>query len=199
MELLPGSRDVHEHLCVHVRARISCSPDEFEETWMIHDAIESTPNPLNKKYMIKRKQCTFGAEYAFAGQKSKRFPGPTPSLVQKVLDDVRRSAGDKYDVVHANFYPDGTAGLMPHADDEPGHEEGMAIYSYTFLSQPGNPRGFQIYEKDEQVSEYMLDHGDLFVMGGGMQRYYKHGVKKSSAKRYAELRRINMTVRAWRE
>ena len=52
---------------------------------------------------------------------------------------------------------------------------------------------------DEQVAEYMLDHGDLFVMGGGMQRYYKHGVKKSSAKRYAELRRINMTVRAWRE
>tara|TARA_B100000497_G_scaffold48654_1_gene56149 strand:- start:904 stop:1131 length:228 start_codon:yes stop_codon:yes gene_type:complete len=75
----------------------------------------------------------------------------------------------------------------------------MAIYSYTFLSEPGNPRGFQIYEKDEQVAEYMLDHGDLFVMGGGMQRYYKHGVKKSSAKRYAELRRINMTVRAWRE
>ena len=87
---------------------------------------------------------------------------------------------------------------MPHSDDESEHVKGMPIYSYTFLSNPGNPRGFQIYKDDTQVAEYMLDHGDLIVMGGGTQELYKHGVKKSSAKKYANFRRINMTVRAWK-
>ena len=45
----------------------------------------------------------------------------------------------------------------------------------------------------------MLDNGDLFIMGKNMQQFYKHGVKKSTAKKYAELRRINMTVRAWKK
>lgn len=183
----------------HLRNHIPCTMEEFEDMWSIYDLIESTPNPLNKKYMIKRKQCTFGAEYKFAGQKSKCFDGPIPPLVQRVLDDVRsRANGEYYNVVHTNFYPDGTAGLMPHSDDESEHVKGMPIYSYTFLSNPGNPRGFQIYKDDTQVAEYMLDHGDLIVMGGGMQELYKHGVKKSSAKKYANLRRINMTVRAWK-
>lgn len=196
MELLPGSRD--DIYVTHLRNNIPCAPDEFEDTWKIYDRIEHTPNPMNKKFMIKRKQCTFGAQYNFAGQKSKCYDGPMPTLVQKVLDDVRIRGGEQYNVVHANFYPDGTAGLMPHSDDESEHVRGMPIYSYTFLSHPGNPRGFQIYENDTQIAEYMLDHGDLFIMGPGMQQHYKHGVKKSTAKKYVNLRRINLTVRAWK-
>jgi hypothetical protein len=134
--------------------------------------------------MIKRKQCTFGAQYTFAGQKSLPVPqDQRPTLVSRVLEDVRqRSGSDAYNVVHTNWYP--------HADDE--RED-----SYTFLSEPGNPRGFQVYtmtDLKKPVAEIFLNHGDLLVMRKGMQSCYKHGVKK----RFQSLKRINMTVRAWK-
>ena len=44
----------------------------------------------------------------------------------------------------------------------------------------------------------MLDHGDLVIMSAAMQGTHKHGVKKSAAKKYKNLKRINLTVRAWR-
>jgi alkylated DNA repair dioxygenase AlkB len=105
-------------------------------------------------------------------------------------------------VVHTNWYPDGTAGLDPHADDERDMVPDMDIYSYTFLSEPGNPRGFQIYTMDDNkkpIHELFLDHGDLLIMLKGMQQHYKHGVKKSAAKRFQNVKRINMTVRAFKE
>jgi alkylated DNA repair dioxygenase AlkB len=178
-------------------------PGVFEDTWKFSDSIPSTPNPMNPKYMIKRKQCTFGAQYTFSGQKSICIPQDRwPTLVSQVLEDVRvRSGSDAYNVVHTNWYPDGTAGLDPHADDERSMIPDMDIYSYTFLSEPGNPRGFQVYTMDDLKNptlEVFLDHGDLLVMSGGMQKYFKHGVKKSAAKKFHHLKRINMTVRAWK-
>jgi alkylated DNA repair dioxygenase AlkB len=178
--------------------------DTFDTAWTFSDTIQSTPNPMNPRYTIRRKQCTFGAQYNFAGQKSVHVPRDQwPDLVGKVLDDVRtRSGTDAYNVVHTNWYPDGTAGLDPHADDERDMVPDMDIYSYTFLSEPGNPRGFQIYTMDDNkkpIHELFLDHGDLLIMLKGMQQHYKHGVKKSAAKRFQNVKRINMTVRAFKE
>ena len=46
---------------------------------------------------------------------------------------------------------------------------------------------------------YVLhEPGDLLVMSRGMQKCFKHGVKKSAAKKFHNLKRINMTVRAWK-
>ena len=107
----------------HHTSRISCSKEEFTELWNIYNDIEPTPNPLNKKVMIKRKQCTFGGSYHFAGQTSREFNGTFPVIVNKVLQDVQKISydGDLYNVIHANYYPDGTSGLMPHFDDESKH------------------------------------------------------------------------------
>jgi hypothetical protein len=55
---------------------------------------------------------------------------------------------------------------------------GRAIYSFTFLSEPGNPRGFQVFRDGVKVEERMLDHGDLVIMSAAMQTTYKHGIKK---------------------
>lgn len=188
---------------LHEPGAIQIDPQVFEDAWKFSDTIASTPNPMNPKYMIKRKQCTFGAQYNFAGQKSLSVPKDQwPSLVYRVLEDVRiRSGSNDYNVVHTNWYPDGSAGLDPHADDERDMIPNMDIYSYTFLSEPGNPRGFQIYTMDDVKKpelEVFLDHGDLLVMSSGMQKCFKHGVKKSAAKKFHNLKRINMTVRAWK-
>lgn len=187
----------------HIPKNIRVTSEEFDELWDVFNVIESTPNPMNRKYMIKRKQCTYGAEYTFAGQKSKQISktyDDYPIIVQKVLDDVKsKSQSDMYTVVHVNFYPDGSAGLDPHSDNERDMIQDMNIYSYTFLSEEGNPRGFQIYDMQQTfLKEIMLDHGDLLIMSGGMQKKYKHGIKKSMAKKFKELKRINLTVRAWK-
>lgn len=123
------------------------------------------------------------------------------SSSKRVLEDVKKiSQSDMYNVVHANFYPDGSAGLDPHADDESDMMKNKDIFSYTFLSEPGNPRGFQIYDLNKTIiKEVMLDNGDLLIMSGGMQQQFKHGVKKSMAKRFKDLKRINLTVRAWKK
>lgn len=189
----------------HLRHHLDASVDDFEELWKVSDTVESTPNPMNRKYMIKRKQGTYGAQYNFAGQQSKIISSnydEYPKIIKDVLEDVRKLSGsdaDAYNVCHVNFYPDGSAGLDPHSDDEKDMIRDMHIYSYTFLSEAGNPRGFQIYNKDSvEIHNLMLDHGDMVVMSGGMQKNYKHGVKKSAAKKFKSLRRINVTVRAWK-
>lgn len=176
------------------------STEEFEEAWALWDTIPWTPNPMNKNFNIRRKQATFGGSYHFAGQVSHELD-EWPSLVTKVLEYTREHSGTNlYNVVHANWYPDGNAGLEPHADDMRKNIPGQAIYSFTFLSEPGNPRGFQIYDKitGEQVDEHMLDHGDLVIMSVDMQKTHKHGIKKSTAKKFKNLRRLNLTVRAWK-
>jgi alkylated DNA repair dioxygenase AlkB len=186
----------------HEMEVIEVNSEMFEELWKIWDIIPFTPNPMNKQTNIKRKQGTFGVSYAFGGQKSKEIEileDKWPKIVKKVLEDVsERSESERYKVVHMNLYPDGSSGIAPHADNESIMVEGMAIYSYTFLSEPGNPRGFQVYEKKsgEQLYDLKLDHSDLVIMSGGMQRNYLHGVKSTTAKKFKNQRRINLTVRA---
>ena len=188
----------------HLSRRIDASMEDFEEFWKVSDTIESTPNPMNRKYMIRRKQGTYGAQYNFGGQQSKIISSnyeEYPEIIKMVLDDVRTLSGsDAYNVCHVNFYPDGSAGLAPHSDNEKAMIHDMPIYSYTFISESGNPRGFQIYDKDSvEIHNIMLDNGDMVVMSAGMQKNYKHGVKKSMAKKFKSLRRINVTVRAWKQ
>jgi alkylated DNA repair dioxygenase AlkB len=181
-----------------LKSALVVAPEEFEEAWGLWDTLPWTPNPMNKKYNIKRKQATFGGTYRFAGQVSHEV-NVWPRLVTRVLDFTREHSGTvDYNVVHANWYPDGTAGLEPHADDMRKNLPGRAIYSFTFLSEPGNPRGFQVYRDGVQVEEHMLDHGDLVIMSAAMQTTHKHGIKKSSAKKFQNLKRLNLTVRAWR-
>jgi alkylated DNA repair dioxygenase AlkB len=187
----------------HTPKAIASDSELFEELWKLWDVIPYTPNPMNKKTNINRKQATFGASYSFGAQKSFKVDIPEaqwPNIVSKVLEDVKRLSGsEKYKIVHVNWYPDGAAGLAPHSDNDSQMVPGMSIYSYTFLSEPGNPRGFQVYDKtnSKQLHDLQLDDGDLVVMSGEMQRGFTHGVKKSAAKRFKNLKRINLTVRAW--
>ena len=186
----------------HASKAIRVDAASFEELWAYGDSVAPTPNPMNKNYMIKRKQATFGSEYRFGQQLSHAVMGEEsawPQLVQLALQDARSRSSEPQSlrVCHVNWYPDGAAGLAPHADNEDLFQPGMPIYSYTLLSDPSLPRAFQIYEGEEKTAKFSfrLGHGDLLVMAGNMQNHYKHGLKATAAKAYANLRRINVTVR----
>ena len=97
----------------HKKNHIVPSEKDFEDSWKVSDSIESDPNPMNPKYMIKRKQGTYGAQYNFAGQQSKCISSnfdEYPTIIKMVLEDVKLlSQSDKYNIVHVNFYLDGSA------------------------------------------------------------------------------------------
>jgi alkylated DNA repair dioxygenase AlkB len=190
----------------HVPSSIPTTKAAFEELWCICEAVPPTPNPYNPATLIRRKQATLGASYTFSGQRSHQLPPNTADLrlIKCVKADVAaRCMSDlksRYTMVHINWYPDGRAGISPHADNEDIIEPDTAIFSYTFLSNPAAPRPFQVYAEkgNKLVHDVHLGDGDLLVMGGKMQRFYTHGMKASAAKRFSTLRRINITVRAIR-
>ena len=188
----------------HTRGCIPTSPSAFEELWDVWDGVAPTPNPYNPSTHLHRRQATIGGPYAFAGQTSQELRGEAASLrlVTRVNADVAQRCDPQlklqYTMLHINWYPDGRAGMSPHADDEGVLVPGANIYSYTFLSDAAVPRPFQVYTAatGTLAHEVVLGDGDLLVMGGQMQRYFTHGVKASAAKKFEALRRINVTVRA---
>lgn len=191
----------------YVSGALKVTEEMFEQLWAFGSDPEKVPptrNPMNKNTFIKRKQATFGTTYRFGGQTSVAIGGPEaswPVAVQMALADARSrsSRPDTLTAVHTNWYPDGSAGLQPHTDKEDLFIPDMPIYSYTLLSDPSLPRGFQIYripEGKEPLYDIRLGHGDLLVMAGDMQKRYMHGVKATASQAYEGLRRINMTVRS---
>ena len=179
------------------------------------DNVERTRNPRSgakRPTYVHRKQCTFAlpgsTTYDF-GQTNKHFVSPEaewPPLVRRALADARERAGEEkaplYNAVHANLYPHGGAGVMPHQDNETGLTEGLPIFSYTYLEDASLPRPFSIYavERDgsgkrARLEDIPLGDGDVLVMKGRMQKDYYHGVEKVSRKKHG-LARINLPVRA---
>lgn len=180
--------------------------------------VPPTKNPCNANHNLRRKQATFGAAYKFGRQTSTHVPGDPlmwPAAVQKALKmsqvfvEKRGIAHQVYNVVHVNYYPDGKAGVLPHADDEPELIKGLPIFSYTLL--PGDKachmrRNFVIYTTrqngkkivaDQEIASVALGHNDLAVMQGSMQQHFFHGVPTTASKAYSDADRLNLTVRAF--
>ena len=97
-----------------------------------------------------------------------------------------------------NLYPDGSAGVAAHSDNEAGLVAGMDIYSFTLLRKNSDARPFTIYRPNgEKLQDIVLENGDLLIMSGDMQKEFKHGVEAvRKPKQYGP--RINLTVRAFR-
>lgn len=58
---------------------VSCDKTTFKSTLSLLLRVEPTPNPINANINLRRRQCIFGAEYAFAVQKSKPVGGDDES------------------------------------------------------------------------------------------------------------------------
>lgn len=188
---------------------------ELDEFMSDDERVPRTPNPMNRKFFLLRKQATFGANYNF-GQKNVAIDGPPsewPVAVQRALEVAKRVAAQKklepslYNAVHANLYPDGRAGVAPHADQEGEMVRRMPILSFTLLAGEKKPRNFSIFlpkqpgeQSPEKVADVLLGHGDLLIMQGSMQSYFLHGVEAAKPpKAFANARRLNLTVRAFKQ
>lgn len=189
------------------------APNASTPSWRIHrDPNSGAPSGKLYKTSVGRKQATFGAVYNF-GQANTIIQDRTqwPQLVTQCLEYAQQLAEQKglarelYNGVHVNLYSSGKTGLMAHSDKEPAMVEGLPIFSFTVLNGDLLPRPFSIYHppaspgaKPQKVADVMLGNGDLLIMQGSMQKWFLHGVEKTSAKRFAAARRLNLTVRAFK-
>ena len=164
---------------------------------------------------LRRKQvvyCEDGYDYDFGQPFDKKyFDDKTPAIVRTCIEYARadsKKPGACYMTALVNLYPDGKAGVMPHADDEEGLDNELPIYSFTVYKDgtSAKPRLFSVYrmteydtnlkEKSPACAETPLEHGSLFIMEAGMQQRYLHSVNKITTVKYSEYGpRINITLR----
>ena len=118
-----------------------------------------------------------------------------PPWFQAIMERVCQQCGvvDMPNSCNANLYESGQDGVGWHADDEPlfcAKEQDAMIISLSL----GETRTFLYRLNDRPDDEHRLPlaNGDLCIMEGLMQKYYKHAVGKQPTKTKS---RINLTWR----
>ena len=160
---------------------------------------------MNPNTFLKRKQGTYGASYTFGAQTSQNIGTveSAPVVVQRCLMDAKERAcanGNMYTGVHINWYPSGDAGIGAHQDKD---ADGLPIFSYTFLCG-GPPYRYFTLSSDKKhkmnINCLPLQHGDCVVMQGSRcQLDWFHGVPTTTRKEFKQQKRVNVTVRPWKD
>ena len=141
-------------------------------------------------YTARRLTCAFGEpglSYRYSGI-TKR-PVPWPPLTRALADAVGRRLGIEFNFCLANLYPDHTATLGWHADDERDLEPGAPIAIVSL----GSPRLLGLQRvADGHTQSIELRHGSLLVMEGDTQRKYRHCICKGNKD---DGPRVSLTLR----
>ena len=181
--------------------------DLFDAMW------DARPPPVLNKFnptqTLKRSHGTWGFEYKYGTQNP--FLGPlesAPELVMDCVDAVLEREGEYSGRVfaHANWYPDHTAGIGAHKDDEDGHISGAPVYSFTFYDPRKTtgdvkPYRYFVFSQNAQPPygrqwPIPLSNGDILIMNGACQ-HPVNGVwhRVPPGRKAVCSRRINVTVR----
>jgi alkylated DNA repair dioxygenase AlkB len=129
------------------------------------------------------------ASYVYSGVRHEPLPWvPVLSELRGMLD---KALGTAFNSVLANRYRDGRDAMGMHADDERelGPEPLIASISL------GMTRTFVLAPKKGRPGAKVvlpLRHGTLLVMGGPLQRDWKHGIPREA---HVFEERINLTFR----
>ncbi len=143
---------------------------------------------------VPRLVCWYGEEnavYCYSGVK--HTPSPWNPLLLTLRHRLENFCGQQFNSVLGNYYRSGQDSMGWHSDDEPelGDEPFIASLSL------GAERRFRIRHKKTGTGfDIPLAHGSLLLMGGSLQRHYRHCLPKCSPKTQTDtLGRINLTFR----
>ena len=170
---------------------IKCDEKTFEELLSLKPQERGKVVVFGKEFDVPRWQKSFGQDYFFSGLNHKAEKIEHPFLI-KLLEFVNKHSGKEYKQMMINWYLEGTEYISPHSDDEKQLVENSTIYSFSF----GATRDFVITSKKTDFRQVIpLENNTLILMGGEMQKYYKHGVPKRLKVKYP---RINITLRLYK-
>ena len=165
----------------------------FERIWNLHPKEYANGIIFGQSQEFKRWDQSYGQDYKYAGKLHKSLPIEDPFL-DSLLKWVSSHSGQEYKAILINWYQDGTHYIGYHADSESSIVANSAIYSFSY----GQERDFCLKSKDKSHQQKIyMKNGSLIIMGGEMQKYYKHAVPKRALSTCPE-RRINITLRLFK-
>jgi alkylated DNA repair dioxygenase AlkB len=140
-----------------------------------------------------RQTCFFAISedftYNYSGRDNYAVPFTSSLLRLQVLaESMIAKAGlpqQQLNTAMANLYS-GNEGIGPHSDNSPEIVLNTTIVSFSF----GQATTFNYHFNGSQIHSWKLSDGDVFIMGPGSQKYYKH-----SADRIIGGERFNITFR----
>jgi alkylated DNA repair dioxygenase AlkB len=142
-----------------------------------------------KTYFIPRLEAWFGEkDYTYTGMKLKSRP--YPSWLNKMQREVQDLSDKSFNSALINKYRNGDDYVGYHSDDEACLGKSPVIASLSF----GAERSFLLKHNTDSSSNLSIQllHGDLLVMGAGIQEHYKHCVPK---RKLINSVRYNITFR----
>jgi alkylated DNA repair dioxygenase AlkB len=151
---------------------------------------------------VPRWQKTYLKDYSFTGMDHKadlNLPKEIPPILDWANEYFKEYTKYKFNQVLLNWYKNGLDYIGPHSDDEKQLKPNSLIFSCTF-ADPGVIRTFRIRSKDSYpgsiFEDIKLTDGVFIVMGGNMQKEFRHEIVKINGKRGENTgRRINITFR----
>jgi alkylated DNA repair dioxygenase AlkB len=186
--LLPCDGEVYDHGVVVDEALLSTALVllQTDVPWTRDEVVL-----YGKTIVTAREVAWFGDDgksYRYSG--STKTPLPWTPLLSTLKTLVEARIGVAFNSCLANRYHSGDEGMGWHSDDEPALGVVTTIASLSF----GAPRRFDFRHKrtgdDVQI---VLEHGQLLVMAGQTQQYWRHQLPKQKRVRGE---RINLTFRS---
>lgn len=189
--LLPDGKSWFDQ-CHLLPDELHMDSKEFDRLFKTHPAEHGKVFVYGKLRDVPRWQKTYGADYKFSNVDHKADILTDPFLL-KLQDWVRQHAGIAYQQCLVNWYQDGNHCIGAHSDDEKQLVEDSAIYSFSFSE---DDRDFIITSKKGAYRRVIqMMNNTLIIMGGEMQKHYKHEVP---TRKKVTGRRINVTFRLFK-
>ena len=180
-------------------------PTAFRDLMEYIPAERNTIKMYGKTSAVPRFEAVFGKDYTFAGKPHKAivdFPPPIKELLD-YANSIRsfwttNPSNPKFNGAVVNFYIDESHYIGAHSDSEKGIQEDSPVFSASF----GTDRYFKITSKGNNNTQLQLEQPlvlkladrDICVMGGRMQKNFKHEILKVRKGDW-EGPRINITFR----
>lgn len=145
---------------------------------------------FGKVYEQKRRVAWYGdvgIQYTYSGitMNAVEWTVQLENIQRKLNEDLAH----QFNSVLVNLYRDGEDYMSWHADNEKelGHQPTIASLSF------GTSRDFFFkHNSTQEKIKLNLEHGDLLVMKGNVQEYWKHSLPK---RKRVNSMRLNLTFR----
>ena len=153
---------------------------------------------LGQHHQTERKVAWYGDEsyqYRYSGM-TKQAHAWNAGLF-RLKQHIEQLVGHSFNTCLANLYDNGTQGMGWHSDDEPAlvTERGLETVVASLSFGATRKFSFKHKTKPEKV-DLLLQSGQLIVMRGQTQTYWKHTLAKST--KILEPR-INLTFRCFHQ
>ena len=149
---------------------------------------------FGKLYVTARKVVWYGdAHYQYRYSETLKQAQLWPPGLLRLKQHIEQLVGHPFNSCLANLYEDGSQGLGWHSDDEPALYTGSSRENVIASLSLGATRKMSFKHKTHgDKVELLLHSGQLIVMRGQTQQYWKHSIGKSSK---VLTPRINLTFR----